>query len=1382
MPVAENADEIGSFGDLISWPIIGLHVAMTPDGKLLTFGTDLVGQQTGLHIYDVWDPQTGEHTTLTHTTNSDIFCAVAIIDPTTGEVLIAGGDARPLDAYNAGIADVNIFDYRDQSLDHNPTGSMAFARWYATAVQTGSGQIVLIGGRDGSPPPDFKHSPYPEIYTPGYGFRTLTGAYIDDLNAAALYPRSWMNSKGEIWTITEGTGQVYSINTEGSGSVEHLGGLPAPMSWVMPAVMYAPDKVLMVSDNGTAWIMDLSGDVPVWEQTDDVGANRKWANLTVLPDGRVMISGGSAVDNQLVDVATTVKIWDPTTGEWSVEADAAMPRLYHSAAILLSTGQVLTLAGGSPGPVDNLNVELYSPEYLFDPGGVEADRPVIVDAPDVLQVGDDFQIEITGDLPITKLALMKFGSVTHSFDVTSQRIELAFTVGPDGKLNVELPDNPNVLTSGYWMLFAIDSGGSISVAPTIKIESEVPFDMPSQLPLDLGVEFKTTGAAAYDLYDDSFAVTPNAAVKAGAAMSEKMIDLSQAFTISFEINAGADENAADGLAFVLHNDARGADAIGFAGSAYGALGIANGIAIAFDTYYNADNPTDIANDNTFFLNTGSGAELSARTDLGNIEDGAWHRVTVNWDGTALTYSMGGVVVASLDAAEVNGLLGGSQFAYFGFSGGTGGAYALHKARVVTLDATLQGGEIISADRADLPRPPTFVTSGDATYDETLNKFILTPDEQLQHGGVMTEERIDLSSAFTLTFSFNLGDKDADGADGMAFVLHNDPLGNQALGGLGGAMGALNIQNGLAIQLDTYQNEGDVNDIANDHTSFISTGTEEVLSPVVDVGNIEDGDWHTIRLFWDGESLAYTLDGAFMGRVPAETVTEMLGGSNFAYVGVTASTGGMSQLAQVRIDNLDAVAEDGSTLHILGPNSPPVAVDDTYSVAAGGTLLISAANGVLANDSDPDGNSLSVCDEPREAHHEVLLAPRNGTVVMNADGSFTYTPNAGFVGVDSFYYCIEDRWACCEGKVTINVVGGEARAISFVANGDAAAIDTATHAYQVVPDEMLSHGSVMSAERISIASAFAITFQIYLGAKDADGADGMGFVLHNDPLGNQALGGLGGAMGALNIQNGIAIQLDTYQNEADADDIANDHTSFISTGTEEVLSPVTDLGNIEDGNWHTVSLTWDGNTLSYTFDGVEAGTYTGDLAALLGGSDYAYFGVTGSTGGLSNDGQVRFVSLEATSETGEALGLVGVPAGGGLNPIIGDDGSNVMNGTVGADLLLGMGGDDVINGDAGSDTVSGGIGNDILTGGTGSDTFVFAPGFGYDTIKDFGDGLAGNIDLIDFSAFGMSAIEVLTHAIGDGATSVFNFGNGDVLFVENTAAGNVTNLTANDFIV
>ena len=82
-------------------------------------------------------------------------------------------------------------------------------------------------------------------------------------------------------------------------------------------------------------------------------------------------------------------------------------------------------------------------------------------------------------------------------------------------------------------------------------------------------------------------------------------------------------------------------------------------------------------------------------------------------------------------------------------------------------------------------------------------------------------RLDLGADFDLSFDIYLGNKDAAGADGMAFVLHNDPFGADATGLGGGAFGASGIRNGLAIEFDTYQNAA-LGDIANDHTNFFDT--------------------------------------------------------------------------------------------------------------------------------------------------------------------------------------------------------------------------------------------------------------------------------------------------------------------------------------------------------------------------------------------------------------------------------------------------------------------------------------------------------------------------------------------------------------------------------
>ena len=85
-----------------------------------------------------------------------------------------------------------------------------------------------------------------------------------------------------------------------------------------------------------------------------------------------------------------------------------------------------------------------------------------------------------------------------------------------------------------------------------------------------------------------------------------------------------------------------------------------------------------------------------------------------------------------------------------------------------------------------------------------------------------------------------------------------------------------------------------------------------------------------------------------------------------------------------------------------------------------------------------------------------------------------------------------------------------------------------------------------------APTFELSFDLYLGNKDAAGADGMAFVLHNDPFGGDATGGGGGFLGALGIRYGVAIEFDTYQNAAFGD-IANDHTNFVDT--DAPLDPI-----------------------------------------------------------------------------------------------------------------------------------------------------------------------------------------------------------------------------------
>ncbi len=83
--------------------------------------------------------------------------------------------------------------------------------------------------------------------------------------------------------------------------------------------------------------------------------------------------------------------------------------------------------------------------------------------------------------------------------------------------------------------------------------------------------------------------------------------------------------------------------------------------------------------------------------------------------------------------------------------------------------------------------------------------------------------------------------------------------------------------------------------------------------------------------------------------------------------------------------------------VFAQTTPPVAADDTFNTTPGDTLTVETP-GVLANDTDADGDSLAAV---------LVSGPANGTLTLNRDGSFTYTPNEGFTGTDTFTYLAEE---------------------------------------------------------------------------------------------------------------------------------------------------------------------------------------------------------------------------------------------------------------------------------------------------------------------------------------------------------------------------------------
>ncbi len=113
-----------------------------------------------------------------------------------------------------------------------------------------------------------------------------------------------------------------------------------------------------------------------------------------------------------------------------------------------------------------------------------------------------------------------------------------------------------------------------------------------------------------------------------------------------------------------------------------------------------------------------------------------------------------------------------------------------------------------------------------------------------------------------------------------------------------------------------------------------------------------------------------------------------------------------------IDRFTYAVSDGTdtatatvTVRVLG--SAPVAIDDAAATLTGTAVQID----VLANDSDPDGDPLSVL---------TVSSAANGEAVLNADGSIAYTPSAGFVGIDTFTYDVTDGTGTSRATVTVTV--------------------------------------------------------------------------------------------------------------------------------------------------------------------------------------------------------------------------------------------------------------------------------------------------------------------------------------------------------------------------
>ena len=200
---------------------------------------------------------------------------------------------------------------------------------------------------------------------------------------------------------------------------------------------------------------------------------------------------------------------------------------------------------------------------------------------------------------------------------------------------------------------------------------------------------------------------------------------------------------------------------------------------------------------------------------------------------------------------------------------------------------------------------------------------------------------------------------------------------------------------------------------------------------------------------DGDALSFALDVAPAGMAidPASGLITWTPGG--AQVGVNPVT--------VRVqDSSGLSATQSYAITVANVNEAPVATNNSYSVSASSTLTV-AAPGVLANDSDPDGDPLMAV---------LVSSSSGGTLTLNVNGSFSYTPNAGTTA-DSFTYQASDgALASAAATVSITVVSNKA---PVAANDSASTRRNTAATIYVTANDKDSDGSINPAT-VSIVTA------------------------------------------------------------------------------------------------------------------------------------------------------------------------------------------------------------------------------------------------------------------------------------------------------------------------
>lgn len=526
---------------------------------------------------------------------------------------------------------------------------------------------------------------------------------------------------------------------------------------------------------------------------------------------------------------------------------------------------------------------------------------------------------------------------------------------------------------------------------------------------------------------------------------------------------------------------------------------------------------------------------------------------------------------------------------------------------------------------------------------------------------------------------------------------------------------------------------------------------------------------------DSGLVSYTAGSAFQHLQAGETASDA-----FGYTVSDGHGGTSSAIVHVTVE---------------GANDAPTAGDDSAFVYAGSSIALN----VLANDTDPEGDALAL---------STVSAPAHGSATLNANGTITYTPTAGYSGGDSFTYTVKDASGAQDSATVSLVVGfsdhdriggdvflqGNYMEIGVSSAGSLGTANAAPSNY---------HPMEPGGSRIS----YVVDIDGWATGAAPTAGD---FTLPGSPVDTIVLG--------VNGTSYVQDQRSGRQNIATTttDLSAGSLLAAKTTGTAGGVQ-MTQLIELDAGaTYYKTTITVQnvtGSTISdvrflRSFDPDQDiyrygtyNTFNDVLANPGGGSDIAVSRATGVVSGVS----VNLIAFDASARASN-YGFANYDAyspfawnnpqdmnGANVDAAItlefmfgalaaGQQVSKVfytsLNGNQTAnDMSVGTPGADTLSPGLGNDLLLGLAGNDRLIGGGGNDRFVFSKGCAADIIQDFTAG-ASTDDVIELRGFGLTSLaDVRARATQVGADLVIDLGGGDSIKLVGVTSGA---LHADDF--